>query len=388
MYDPSCIELSRSALSFNLAFLRKQIGPNVILSAVVKGNAYGHGIECLAVLLEECGVQHFSVFSATEAHEARQHLKHGSELMIMGHVEGQAIEWSIANDISYYVFDLERLRESLAVSRRLQKPARVHLEVETGLNRTGLQKESFTQALEIIKENQQHLHLVGVCTHYAGAESVANYKRIQDQIVVYKDRCEKLQASGLNTVLRHTASSAAALIYPETRMDMVRIGIALYGYWPSKETEMRFLISSGGINHRRYFDPLKRVMRWRSSVMSLKDVDPGEFIGYGTAFLTTRRMRIASVPVGYCHGFSRALSNLGRLLIRGKRVSVVGIVNMSMLLVNVSEVKDVELGDEVVLIGRQKRAQISVSSFSDLSNLLNYEALVRLPSEISREVVE
>ncbi|MFH1892215.1 MAG: alanine racemase, partial [Candidatus Zixiibacteriota bacterium] len=300
-------------MSSNLAFLRKQIGPNVILSAVVKGNAYGHGIECLAVLLEECGVRHFSVFSATEAHEARQHLKHGSQLMIMGHVEGQAIEWSIANDISYYVFDLERLRESLAVSRRLQKPARVHLEVETGLNRTGLQKESFTQALEIIKENQQHLHLVGVCTHYAGAESVANYKRIQDQIVVYKDRCEKLQASGLNTVLRHTASSAAALIYPETRMDMVRIGIALYGYWPSKETEMQFLISSGGINHRRYFDPLKRVMRWRSSVMSLKDVDPGEFIGYGTAFLTTRRMRIAAVPVGYCHGFSRALSNLGRL---------------------------------------------------------------------------
>jgi alanine racemase len=388
MFDPSCIELSKSALLHNIAFLRKQVGPKVILSAVVKGNAYGHGIEAFASLLEECGLRHFSVFCASEALQARQYLSPESELMIMGHVDNQALEWCIANDISFYVFELQRLKAALAISRRLRQPARVHLEVETGLNRTGLEGEPFARALRLIKENQEQLQIAGICTHYAGAESVANYKRIQEQIVLFKKRCAELKASGLNPGLRHTASSAAALIYPETRMDLVRVGIALYGFWPSKETETRFLINDGGLDQRHYVDPLIRVMRWRSSVMSLKRIEPGEFVGYGNAYLATRQMRIASVPVGYCHGFSRALSNLGRVLIRGKRVAIVGNVNMSMLLVNVSEVKGVKLGDEVVMIGKQKKAQMSVSSFSDLSNLLNYEALARLPADIPRILVD
>ncbi|MFH2055783.1 MAG: alanine racemase C-terminal domain-containing protein, partial [bacterium] len=188
--------------------------------------------------------------------------------------------------------------------------------------------------------------------------------------------------------LRHSAASAAALVYPETRMDLVRIGISHYGFWPSKETEMQFLVNNGGIERARRADPLRRVLRWRSSVMGLKEIPPGEFVGYGNSYLTTRKLRTAAVPIGYFHGFSRQLSNLGRVLIHGKRVGVIGTVSMNMLLANVTEIKDVKLGDEVVIIGKQQRAQISVSSFSDMSNLLNYEALVRLPAEIPRVVVE
>jgi len=178
------------------------------------------------------------------------------------------------------------------------------------------------------------------------------------------------------------------LLYPKTRMDLVRIGIAHYGFWPSKETEMQFLINNGGVERVRRKNPLRRVLRWCSSIMAIKEIPAGEFVGYGNSYLTTRKLRVAAVPVGYFHGFSRQLSNLGRVLVRGKRVGIVGTVNMNMLLVNISEIKDVRLGDEVVIIGKQNRSQISVSSFSDLSNLLNYEALVRLPAEIPRVVVD
>jgi alanine racemase len=266
-------------------------------------------------------------------------------------------------------------------------PARVHLELETGMNRTGFDGESLDRAIDTVLENQEYLHVEGVCTHYAGAESVANYRRVMDQYEAYIERCKHIEEKGLHVDIRHTAASAATLAYPETRMDMVRIGIAQYGYWPSKEIEMHYIIQTQD-RLRRYVDPLRRVLRWKSRAISIKHVKPGEFIGYGTSYLTTRPHRVAAVPVGYFHGFQRSLSNLGRALIRGRRVAVVGYVNMSVLLINVTDVPDASVGDEVVLIGKQKKNQITVGSFSDMSNMLNYEVLVRLPSEIPRVVVE
>ncbi|MFH2055370.1 MAG: alanine racemase, partial [bacterium] len=226
MFETSCIELSKSALCNNLSFLRKQIGDSVTISSVVKGNAYGHGIESFVPLVEECGVRHFSVFNASEAFEVSQCLRRKSEIMITGCVAGEALEWAIGEGISFYVYDLHRLQESLAVARRLNKQARLHLELETGLNRTGLKKDELAQAVEVIGKNPETLEVVGVCTHYAGAESIANYKRIMDQIKVFNRRCDFLAAQSIKPGLRHSAASAAALVYPETRMDLVRIGIA------------------------------------------------------------------------------------------------------------------------------------------------------------------
>jgi alanine racemase len=134
-------------------------------------------------------------------------------------------------------------------------------------------------------------------------------------------------------------------------------------------------------------DALRRVMKWYSRVMAIQHVAPGEFVGYGNAYLTTRCQRIASVPVGYAHGFSRSLSNLGHVLVHGRHAQVVGTVNMNMMLVDVTDMPDVRPGDEVVIIGRQGRLSISVGSFSDLTRNLNYEVLVRIPSEIPRVVV-
>ena len=388
MFSSSYIELSQSALRKNIRFLQRQIGPGVRFSSVVKANAYGHGIESFVPMAEECGIRHFSVANAEEAFRVHNASTERSEIMIVADVQDDALEWAIREGISFYVFDYGRLEKALEMARRLKVPARIHLELETGLNRTGLDGEWLDKTLDTLLLNQGHLHVEGVCTHYAGAESVANYKRVLDQYDVFTKLCQYVETRGVHPCARHTAASAAALAYPETRMDMVRIGIAQYGYWPSKEIEMHYIVQTHDHQKRTYVDPLKRILTWKSRVMSVKHVDQGEFIGYGTSYLTTRPHKIAVVPVGYFHGFRRSLSNIGRVLIRGRRVAIIGYVNMSLLLINVTDVHDAAIGDDVVLIGKQKKKQITVSSFSDMSNLLNYEVLVRIPSEIPRTVVE
>lgn len=387
------IELSESALKSNIRFLKKQIGTGVKFSSVIKGNAYGHGINVFVPLAERCGVDHFSVFSADEAYRVMENRTQESEVMIMGAIENEAIEWAIINGISFYVFELERLACALYHARRLGIPARIHIELETGMNRTGFIGHPLETAVELICNHRDWVEIEGVCTHFAGAESVQNYLRVQNQINNFNKLCVQLKSCGLQFKRRHTASSAAALTYPDTRMDMVRFGIAQYGFWPTQETRMNFILqhqhqARENNSPARAADPLKRVISWKSRVMSVKKVDAGQFIGYGTSYLTTYPQQIASVPVGYYHGFSRNLSNLGRVLIHGRRVPVVGVVNMNMVLIDITNIPNVQKGDEVVIIGKQKKLNISVSSFSDLTRYLNYEVLVRLPSDIPRFVVK
>lgn len=386
MFESSVIELGKSALKRNIRFLQKLKGPDAIFSAVIKGNAYGHGIRTFVPMAEECKIHHFSVFSADEAYRASSCKSRRSQLMIMGDVPDEALGWAVEHGISFYVFGARRVREALDTARKAGKKARVHLQLETGMNRMGLEGSSLQEVADILLANQEHFRVEGVCTHYAGAESIANYLRIQNQIKRFHALCEWIEKRGIHPKLRHTACSAAAISYPETIMDMVRFGIAMYGFWPSKETEMHWRLAEA--ERPRTRDPLRRVMRWCSRVMHLKDVEPGQFVGYGTSFLTTRKTRLACVPVGYFHGFARSLSNLGHVLIRGRRAPVVGLVNMNMILADITEIKDARRDDEVVIIGRQRKSHISVSSFSDLTRYLNYEVLTRIPSEIPRIAVD
>lgn len=384
MFHTSEIHISKSALRNNIRFLRKKIGEGVRFSSVIKGNAYGHGIEDFVPLAEECGVRHFSVFTANEAYRVRQVIRNGSSLMIMGMIDDEELAWAIEKEVEFYVFDMDRLKKTIETAGNIRKPAIIHIEVETGLNRTGFSKEELPEMMNLVRENLEVLRIEGFCTHYAGAESIGNYLRIQNQISLYYETYEKMVKNGIVPKYRHTACSAAALAYPETIMDMVRIGIAQYGFWPSKETWMNHLQKVKD----RTANPLRRIITWKSKVMSLKRVKAGEFIGYGTTFLASRDMLTASVPIGYANGFSRSLSNVGRVLVRGHRVSVIGIVNMNLLMLDVTGVPQVKKGDEVILIGNQKNLSITVASFGELSNQLNYELLTRLPMDIPRFVVK
>ena len=174
------------------------------------------------------------------------------------------------------------------------------------------------------------------------------------------------------------------LRYPSTHWDLVRIGILQYGFFPSRETFIEYVTQSAEPAE----DPLRRIISWKSRVMDVKSVPVGQFVGYGSSYLANANIRVAQIPVGYGHGYSRNLSNQGRVLIRGHRVNVVGMVNMNLIQVDVTEVPEVAVGDEVVLIGRQGEQEISVSSFSEFSDQINYELLTRLPPSIERRIIK
>lgn len=384
MLHSSIIEISRSAYRNNFNFLRQQIGSKPIFSAVVKGNAYGHGIENIVSLAEEVGIRHFSTFSCDEALRVFNSSKKKSEIMIMGMLENTSLPWIIKNNISFYVFEFDRLVSAIEEAKNLGAKAKIHIEVETGFHRTGFEWKEKEKLIKILRKEAEHLELCGLCTHYAGAESINNYVRIQDQIKSFYLFKNWFLDNGLTFQAFHTACSAASLSYPETIMDMVRIGIAQYGFWPSQETYMsKFKQLSPNKKN-----PLKRLITWKSEVMSTKNVEMGKFVGYGNSYMANRPMRIALVPIGYSHGFSRILSNGGKVLIHGKIVHVVGTVTMNSITVDITDLQNVQKGDEVIIIGKQKNNEITVASFGESVHQINYELLTRLPPDIPRKILK
>lgn len=380
--QPSVIELDAGALQNNIRFLKERANNSVQLSSVIKGNAYGHGITCFLPMAEACGMSHFSVFSANEALLAIQtKTKEDTNVMIMGMIRDDELEWAIEHDVEFYIFELDRLEAAIRTAKKMKKKARVHLQIETGMNRTGFEETKWKHVFESIKNHPEEMMLEGICTHYAGAESVANYYRIENQ-----NKQLKKAIALANDILGylppiHASSSAAYLSQPHMHYDMARIGIAQYGFWPSREIYMHNMKS---LNLKQGEDPLKRVLTWKSEIMNTKWIDSGDFIGYGNVYLAGKKMKIATVPIGYTHGFGRNLTNAGYVLIKGTRAGVVGLVNMNMITINVTHIENAQKGDEVVMIGNQGDDEITVASFGEMTNNLNYEVLTRLPKTIPR----
>jgi alanine racemase len=237
--------------------------------------------------------------------------------------------------------------------------------------------------IELLKKHIDHIDLKGVFTHFGGAESNVNDPRVRAQIALFERARKLFEAQGLSPESAHQACSAAVMNYPGTIGNMARVGIMQYGFWNNQETWLRYSM----INETSG-DPLRRLITWRSSVMAVKKVKAGDQIGYGTSCEAQHDMTVAVIPIGYAHGFMRGLSNYGQVLIRGQRARVAGIVNMNAITVDVTGTEGVEKGDEVVLIGRQGDQSISVASFSEMSEQLNYEMLTRLPRSIPRSIID
>lgn len=382
MNGSTIITLNPNAVKSNIAFLRKQYGKKVKISSVLKANAYGHGIEQMVPMLEKAGVDHFSVFEYDEAVRIYRSLSAPATIVIMGWISDRNLKTSIQTGFEFFVFNIDRLKKSLAIARQLKTTAKIHLEAETGMNRTGMNINQLKEAISIIQNNRDSFEIMGFCTHLAGPESISNHLRIQRQLKVYQQMHSLLSQNNIVPKYRHVANSAASMVYPATRMDLVRVGIMQYGFWSSAEIFIHYIG-----NKPEMADPLRRVLDWKSKIMALKDVNIGEFVGYGVSYLAQTKLKMAIVPVGYSNGYSRSLSNKGRVLVRGVRCSVIGLVNMNMIAIDVSNVEKVMEGDEVVIIGKQADLEIKVSAFSDISNLLNYEVLSHLPKNIERKVL-
>jgi len=383
MINTSYIELSESAYKNNIDFLKNIVGKKTKISSVIKGNAYGHGYKQIIELAEKNGIDHFSVFSAFEAKQAKKYISKKSDIMILGYMSNNQIKWAIEHEIEFYIIDLTRLEITLEIAKRINKQAKIHLELETGFNRTGIEEENFDKIISIILDNKEFFFVKGLCTHFAGAESISNYVRIRDQLISFNKSRKYLINKGIKPEYTHTSSSSATLIYPKARFNMVRVGIAQYGFWPTQEVLI--------FRNNKFGDEessLKRVISWKTKIMSIKEVKKGEFVGYGSSFQASKDMTIAILPIGYNNGYSRSLSNKGHVLVNGKRTDVLGVVTMNTISINITDIPSAKIGGIAILIGNSNGINISVASFSEMSNNLNYQVLARLPENIPRLTIK
>jgi alanine racemase len=382
MQDSSTISLNEASVENNVRFLKKKLGSRVRLSAVVKANAYGHGIEEIVPLFEKHGVDHFSAFYYDEALRISKALSTDATVMIMGWISNKNLPVAIKRGFEFFVFNQERLKATIDIAQQIGIKAKIHLEAETGMNRSGFSDDELPEAMALLNEHRDHIELVGLCTHLAGAESISNHVRIQKQLKKFQRVTTLFERNGLKPGCRHVANSAAAFVYPAARFDMVRVGIMMYGFWSSTETFIHYLN-----NRATKTDPLKRILGWKTHIMSIKSIKAGEFVSYGISYLAQTNLVTALMPVGYASGYSRSLSNKGKVLIQGQLCSIIGLVNMNMIIADVTHISGVAVGEEVVIIGKQGDLEIKVSAFSDFSDKLNYEVLTHLPATMRRVVL-
>lgn len=371
------IEISESAYAANLRFFRNLIGKGVELSAVVKSNAYGHGWEQTARLAVKHGADSFAVHSLDEALQLRK-AGFSQDILIMGHIPLSRLEEAVNWNLRMVLYN----RETLERLKTIGKPVRVHLKVETGTYRQGVDEKELNWFLEQLKR-ARFIRLEGVYTHFANIEDTTDHNYAQSQLQRFNQMVSQVKNGGFSGVRFHTACSAAILLFPETYFDMVRLGISQYGLWPSRETFLSYKIK----HSKNGEDVLQPVMSWKTRISQIKMVPADHFIGYGCSYQTSRETRIAILPIGYADGYDRALSNQSYVLIGGKRAPVRGRVCMNITMVDVTDIPGVKLEDEVVLLGKQGRERITAEALAGLAGTINYEFVTRINWEIPRFVV-
>lgn len=343
--------------------------------AVVKANAYGHGILAISSVLQKGGIGWLGVNSLEEGILLRQN-KINLPILVLGYIPLNSLSQAIVNNLSFVVYNRETLNKAGEEAKKLKRQAKIHLKIETGTNRQGVAAE---ELLTFIRKLQRAplVSLEGVYTHFANIEDALDSSFAMGQLKKFKEAIKTLEKAGINIPLKHTASSAAAILFEKTHFDMLRIGIALYGLWPSREVK---------IASRSKFD-LKPVLAWKTKVAQVKKVKKGEKIGYGCTFTVKKDSTVAVLPIGYFDGYDRRLSNCGEVLIKGKRAPVVGRVCMNMIMIDTTEVPGVKLEDEVVLLGKQGRDEISADELAEKIGTINYEVVSRINPMIPRRVV-
>jgi alanine racemase len=385
------LEVSRSAYARNLGFFRRLVGPAVELAAVVKSNAYGHGMELIAGLAAENGADSFCVHSLDEALRLRR-AGFGQDVLIMGHVPVARLAEAVREDFRLVLYNRASARRLAELAAGAGRPVRVHLKIETGTYRQGIDDGELGWFLSFLGR-RAGLRLDGVYTHFANIEDTTDHGYARHQLERFHRAVERLREAGLDPGRRHAACSAATLVFPGTHFEMVRLGISQYGLWPSKETLLSYNTAGlgRGSSQRRpseTADFLEPVLTWKARISQLKRVPAGRFVGYGCTWQTTRETRLAILPVGYADGYDRRLSNQAYVLVGGRRAPVRGRVCMNLVMVDVTDVPGVELEDEAVLFGRMGDQRITADQLAGLVGTIHYEITSRLAADLPRILVE
>lgn len=346
------------------------------MMVVVKANAYGHGLETIAASIAD-QVDWFGVNCIDEALTVT---RTGTQkpIAILGHTPLDRLEQVVRNAYRQALYRLDVARVLSQWAQKLNTVARVHLKIETGTNRQGVALPELKDFLNEVRKLPA-LEIEGAYTHFANIEDTLDPSFAQSQLQRFRNGLAELERAGVRPKHVHGSATAGALLYPEMNFTLVRVGIGAYGVWPSRETQI-------AARERGRMIALSPVLSWKTRIAQVKQIQAGDYVGYGLTFEAVRPMQVAIVPVGYYDGYDRKLSNTGRALVCGKPVSIVGRVAMNMTMLDVSGTT-AQVDDEVVLLGWQGNAEIRVEEMAEKTGTIPYEVLARINPLLPRAVV-
>ncbi|WP_051620464.1 alanine racemase [Paenibacillus sp. UNC451MF] len=368
-YRDTRVEVSLDAIASNASWFKQSIGSSCRLMAVVKADGYGHGAVETAKAAIEAGADYLGVAIVDEAIQLRR-AGIDSPILVLGYTPPRAVEMAILQRIALTVFTEEVLNHIIDCSNRLNKITIIHIKMDTGMSRLGLKDVSEAAALMLKASQSPFVLIEGIFTHFAQADH-DDISYTQTQFEAFTTILSQLEREGFHIPIKHCCNSAAAQRFPHMHMDMVRIGISLYGLLPSP-----------GMNNAAL--GLKQAFQLITSVASVKKMAAQQPIGYGGTFSSERESVIATIPIGYADGFSRALSNVGSAVVNGRRAAVAGRICMDQTMLDVTDIEDVRVGDEVILYGGTGEAYISIDEVADLLQSINYEIVCMVGKRVPR----
>lgn len=365
------IEIDRKAIRHNFGVFRKLIPKRTKLMAVVKSNAYGHGLIDFSREVERLGADFLGVDSMTEARALR---REGVKLpiLVLGYTVPELFSEAAKDNISLTVSSMDQLRY-IVIGSRPERPLRIHIKVDTGMHRQGFLPEDRQKALANCQLPTAHFQLEGLYTHFANAKNPAFPKDTRDQLVGFGEWVDACKKAGRAPIV-HAAATAGALLFSESHFDMVRIGIGLYGLWPAKEVQ----------EYLKDRITLKPALVWKSIVTEVKPLPQGSRIGYDLTETLLKNCTVAIVPIGYWHGYPRALSSIGRVLVRGRECKILGCVSMDMLAIDLTSAHGARTGDEVVILGADETSPASAAGIARTLDASWYEVITCLNPLIRR----
>lgn len=369
----SYIEISKDNLIHNIKQFRSLLNKKTKLAVVIKANAYGHGDQIVAKITSPF-VDYFQVDSIEELERIRRFTK--KPVLVFGYLNEDGIKRAIKSKAIITAFDYIHLLKINHISLQLNKKTKVHIAIDSCLGREGIMPDQIENFITEIKD-MKNIEVDGIYSHFANIEDTMNFTHSERQKDMYHKYVDIFRANGFKNIKTHISATSGILVYEkgEYLHDIVRLGVGLYGMWPSE--------------HLKYLNKkivLKPIIRWVTHVAQVKVLPPNHPIGYGLTYITKRTTKIAVVPQGYADGIPRLLSNNGDVLIKGKKAKILGRVAMNMIVVDVTNIKDLKADDEVVVLGEQGKGRITAENIAEESDTINYEATTRISALLPRIV--
>jgi alanine racemase len=378
---PAWVEVSLTALRHNFRTVLSYVQPEATVCAVLKSDAYGHGACACALALQQEGAKWFAVTSAEEGVALRRAGINGRILLLGGLCRGEE-EDVVQHALTPAIWDWNHLEllENAAEKLKSAHPIPIHLKVNTGMNRLGVDLTDLPQILEAI-QSASHLQLEGIFSHLSSAE-VVDLPQADLQLQLFEQAIEAAAKLDLNPPIRHIANSAAVIAYPKSWFNLVRTGISIYGYYlPFTSVITRSSDPSLEL-------PVKPALSWKTRVVQIRQVEAGQLVGHSSGYITEFPTKVAVLSVGYGDGLNRQLSARGRVIIRDDYASIIGNISMNLTTVDVTGVPGVEVGDEVIVIGETDKRKITAWEHANLVSTVPYEILCAISPRLPRKYVE